>query len=94
MEAIKELYKDRLAPVRIFKDSILVTCSSPLAMFLKERSDFLQECGDKGGIYLIQYKHDPLVYYTVRTNKFQYRFKSHIKDKLTDKFHMFAKLDG
>ena len=92
-EAIKNLYKDRVAPVKAFNNNlILAICSNFLD--LKERSLFLQSWGNKGGIYLIQYKHDPLVYYIGRTNKFQQRFKTHINHKLTDKFHLFARLVG
>lgn len=55
---------------------------------------FLKEWGDKGGIYLIQYKFDPNVYYIGRTNKFSVRLKSHIKHSLSNRFHVFAKLVG
>lgn len=51
---------------------------------------FLKEWGDKGGIYLIQYKFDPNVYYIGRTNKISVRLKSHIKHSLSNRFHVFA----
>lgn len=92
-DAIKELYKDRVAPVKVFdKNNILDTCFNFLNF--KERTLFLQKWGDKGGIYLIQFKFDPNVYYIGRTNKFNVRLKSHIKHNLSDRFHVFAKLVG
>ena len=60
----------------------------------KERLDFLKEWGDKGGIYVFQYKHDPLVFYIGRTVKFSNRLRSHIKHRRTDKFHVFANVVG
>lgn len=90
--AIKELLKDRIAPVKIFSDKLLAFCSNILD--LNERSNFLKEWGDKGGVYIIQYKYDPLVYYIGITTKFSNRFRSHIKQKKTDKFHVFAEMVG
>lgn len=90
--AIKGLHKDRLAPVKVFSDNILVSCSNILD--IKKRLDFFKEIGDKGGIYIIQYKYDPFVYYIGRTTKFSNRFRSHIKHKRTDKFHLFANMVG
>ena len=91
-EIVKELYKDRLAPVKPFYEKVLATFSNILDN--KERLDFLREWGDKGGIYFIQYKHDPLVYYIGRTVKFSNRLRSHIKHRKTDKFHVFANVVG
>lgn len=90
--AIKELFKDRIAPVKVFSDKILAFCSNILD--LNERSKFIAEWGDKGGVYIIQYKHDPLVYYIGRTSKFSNRFRAHIKQKGKDKFHVFADMVG
>jgi group I intron endonuclease len=90
--AIKGLYKDRLAPVKVFSDKILFSCSNILD--IKERSDFFKEIDNKGGIYIIQYKHDSLVYYIGRTIMFSNRLRSHIKHKKTDKFHVFANMVG
>ena len=92
VKAIRELFKDRLAPVKVFSDKILATCSNILD--IKQRLDFINDWGDKGGIYIVQYKHDPLVYYIGRTKKFSNRFRSHIKHRRTDKFHLFADMVG
>jgi len=92
LEAIKELYRDRVAPVKIFDNDLIATCSNFLD--LKERSLFLQDLEDKGGIYLIQYKYDLNIYYIGRTKKYSNRFRSHIKHKLTDRFHVFANIVG
>jgi len=91
-EAIKELYRDRVALVKVFDKILLATCSDILN--LKERSLFFQVLGDTGGIYLIQYKYDLNIYYIGRTIKFENRFRSHIKHKLTDRFHLFATIVG
>lgn len=91
-DAINELYKDRLAPVKIFNEKLLATCFNFLD--IEQRSIFLESWGDEGGIYIIQYKHDPLVYYIGRTNNFLRRLKSHIHHKNTDKFHVFANMVG
>ena len=92
VKAIRELFKDRLAPVKVFSDKLLASCSNILD--IKERLAFLNDWGDMGGIYIIQYKHDSLVYYIGRTNKFSNRFRSHIKHRRTDKFHLFADMVG
>lgn len=88
----KELYKDRVAPVKPFTDKVLVSCSNILDLAL--RAKFLKELEGKGGIYIFQYKYDPLVYYIGRTSLFSYRFKSHIKHKTNDKFHVFGNMVG
>nr|YP_009704216.1 GIY endonuclease [Ceratocystis fimbriata]YP_009710368.1 GIY endonuclease [Ceratocystis albifundus]QEN73779.1 GIY endonuclease [Ceratocystis fimbriata]QFX74870.1 GIY endonuclease [Ceratocystis albifundus] len=88
----KDLYKDRLAPVKPFSDELLTTCSNILD--LNERAEFFKDLKGKGGIYIFQYKFDPLVYYIGRTTSFSYRLKYHINHKLTDKFHVFGNLVG
>ena len=56
LHGIKELYKDREAPVKPFDQSlILATCSDCLDK--DKRSEFFR--GTKGCIYLIHYKYDP-----------------------------------
>nr|UEX92772.1 GIY endonuclease [Ophiocordyceps lanpingensis] len=93
---IKELYKDRLAPVKPFTDKIILSVSNILN--LAQRAEFFNQASlknkGKGGIYLIQYKYEPLVYYIGRTNNFERRLKSHLNRKLSDKFHVFANIVG
>lgn len=93
-EHLKELYRDRIAPVKAFnKDLILATCFD--IRNLKERSLFFLTAEEiKGGIYLIQYRHDPLVYYIGITNNFRSRLAAHLKLKANNKFHLFVKLVG
>lgn len=88
---IKELYKDRLAPVKPFNDKTILSVSNILD--LAPRAEFFNQLKKKVGIYLIQYQNDPLVYYIGRTNHFEYRFKTHLKRKLS-KFHVFANIVG
>lgn len=93
LEAIKELHRDRVAPIKAFDKKLMVTCSD--IMDLEKRILFFQELGDTGGIYLIQYKYDLNIYYIGRTIKFKNRFRSHIKQhKSTDRFHLFATIVG
>lgn len=96
-DIIKELYKNRVAPVKAFSEKVLISCLNILD--LEKRTEFFDSLKelpnyDKGGIYLLQYKHDPFVYYIGRTSSFSVRFKSHIKHKTSDKFHVFANLVG
>jgi hypothetical protein len=89
---IKDLFKDRIAPVIPF-DSNLILASFNLSE-IKERPEFLKEFGSKGGIYLIEYKYNPLVYYIGRTTLFKRRINNHIKAETTSKFHAFLNLIG
>ena len=89
---VKDLFKDRIAPVIPF-DSNLILASFNLSD-IKERSGFLKEWGSKGGIYLIEYKYNPLVYYIGRTTLFKRRINNHIKAETTSKFHAFLNLIG
>ena len=58
------------------------------------RAKFLKKWGTKAGIYLIEYKHYPNVYYIGRTNLFKKRFFEHWKAESTSKFHLFIRLIG
>ena len=81
---IKELYKDRKAPVVPFnRNLILATCSHCLDE--KKRSEFLKQWGSKGCIYILEYKHNPLIYYIRRTTLFKRRFNNLIKAKSVSK---------
>jgi len=90
--AIDTLYKDRVAPTKIFDSNILYTCDNYLD--LKEKKKFLDKLENLGGIYLIQYKYDSLIYYIGRSNKFKLKFKSHIIRSYKDKFHIFGNVVG
>lgn len=90
---IKDLYKDRIAPVIPF-DTDLTLDSCDNFSDVKERTGFLKKWGSKGGIYLIQYKHNPLIYYIGRTTLFKRRFNNHIQADSNSKFHLFFKLVG
>jgi hypothetical protein len=90
---IKELYKDRKAPVIPFnRESILATCENILDK--KIRSEFLNKWGSKSCIYYIEYKHDPLIYYIGRTTLFKRRLNNHLKADAGNKFHLFLNLVG
>ena len=90
---IKELYKDRKAPVIPFnRESILASCYNCLDK--NTRSEFLKEWGSKSCIYIIEYKYDPLIYYIGRTTLFKRRFNSHLKADSSNKLHTFLSLIG
>ena len=88
----KDLFKNRIAPVVSF-DSNLIFLSCNLSDD-KERSELLKEWGSKGGIYIIEYIHNPLIYYIGRTTLFKRRINNHIKAETHSKFHAFLKLVG
>lgn len=89
---IKDLFKDRAAPVIPFDSNlILATCNLG---DMEERSGFLKEWGSKGGIYIIEYKHNPLIYYIGRTTLIKRRMNNHIKAESNSKFHVFLNLIG
>jgi hypothetical protein len=48
------------------KNLILASCLDLTNKILKDK--FLDEWGTKAGIYLIEYKHDPRIFYIGRTN--------------------------
>ena len=90
---INELYKDRAAPVISFnREYILATCTN--FDDKKTRGAFLKEWGSKSGIYLIEYKYDPFIYYIGRTTLFKRRFNNHIKAESGSKLHIFLNLIG
>jgi len=89
---IKELYRDRNAPVKAFNDLVLDTCYDFLDK--EKRIEFLKKWGSKSGIYIIQYKHDPLIYYIGRTTLFKRRLYNHYSGEARSKFHVFLNLVG
>ena len=90
---IKDLYRDRVAPIIPFDTNLILdTCND--FSDLKERSEFLKKWGSKGGLYLIEYKHNPLIYYIGRTTLFKRRFNNHLSAQTSSKFHIFFNLVG
>lgn len=96
-EYIQNLFKDRIAPVIPFDRSLIkgsclnYTDKVSKAKFLK---------GSKVGIYLIEYKHYPNIYYIgpwpgkARTNQIKKRLYEHSKAESNSKFHLFLRLTG
>lgn len=83
----KDLFKNRIAPVVSF-DSNLIFLSCNLSDD-KERSELLKEWGSKGGIYIIEYIHNPLIYYIGITTLFKRRINNYIKAETHSEFHAF-----
>ena len=92
-EYIKDLFKDRIAPVIPFDRNLIKgSCLNYTDKILKAK--FLKEWGSKVGIYLIEYKYNPNIYYIGRTNLFKKRLFEHSKAESTSKFHLFMRLIG
>lgn len=89
---IKELYKDRIASVKPFDGKSIATCTDFLDKGL--RSQFLKEWGSKSGIYLIEYKYDPSIYYIGRSSLLKNRLYDHFRANSINKFHLFLRLVG
>lgn len=89
---INDLTKDRLAPIIPFETD------QSFASFNfsneEEKSKFLKEWGSKGGIYIVQYIHNPCIYYIGRTTLFKRRINNHLKAETNSKFHVFLNLVG
>jgi len=86
---IKDLYKDRYANVKPFEDKVIATCED-----INNRSEFIKKGGSVSCIYLIEYKHNPLLYYIGRTNLFKRRIYNHLQANSNNKFHLFILLIG
>lgn len=92
-EYIKDLFKDRIAPVIPFDRNLIKgSCLNYTDKILKAK--FLKEWGSKVGIYLIEYKYYPNIYYIGRTNLFKKRLFEHSKAESSSKFHLFMRLIG
>ena len=66
-EYIQDLFKDRIAPVIPFNRNLIKgSCLNYTDRISKAK--FLKEWGSKVGIYLIEYKYYPNIYYIGRTN--------------------------
>jgi len=91
-KAINGLYRDRISPVLLFIDSVVATC--PKILNPNERRAFFKTWGKLGGIYLVQYKHDPRIFYIGRTIGFATRLRAHLRSTDKDKFHLFGRLVG
>lgn len=89
---ISILFKNRLAPIKLFDSSIIDICTNLISS--EDKKLFFNKFKDKGGIYLIKYIDDESIYYIGRAIKFKKRLDSHLKTKATDKFHLFANLVG
>ena len=92
-EYIQDLFKDRIAPVIPFdRDLIRGSCLNYTDKISKAK--FLKEWGFKAGIYLIEYKYYPDIYYIGRTNLFKKRIFEHSRAESPSKFHLFVRLIG
>lgn len=91
-DVINALYKNRIAPIRLFDSEVVETCYD--LTFTEQRLLFFNKFKNKGGIYLIQYKEDKSIYYIGRTINFNSKIAIHFQTKVRDKFHLFANLVG
>lgn len=82
-------------PLKEFTDKKIITCMDISDKF--KRLAFLKEIGNQSGIYIIQYKKNPLIYYIGQSGKLKYRLVSHQRpsfSSLKDKLHVLANLVG
>ena len=92
-EYIQDLFKDRIAPVIPFNRNLIKgSCLNYTDRISKAK--FLKEWGSKVGIYLIEYKYYPNIYYIGRTNLLKKRLFEHSKAESNSKFHLFIRLIG
>jgi hypothetical protein len=92
-EFIQYLFKDRIAPVIPF-DRNLIKGSCLNYADEAYKAKFLKEWGSEVGIYLIEYKYYPNIYYIGRTNQIKKRLYEHSKAESNSKFHLFLRLTG
>lgn len=89
----EDLFKDRIAPVIPFDRKLIIgSCLNYTDKISKAK--FHKEWGSKAGIYLIEYKYYPNIYYVGRTNLFKKIFFEHFKAESLSKFHLFIRLIG
>jgi len=89
---LRELYRNRIAPIIEFSDPVLFTCTDLLNSFLVNA--FFKPLKGKGGIYIFRYKKDHNIFYIGRAKDFYKRFKDHVNSELKDRFHKFANSTG
>ena len=85
---LRELYRNRIAPVMEFADNVLFTCTDLLNSSLV--NSFFKPLKGKGGIYMFRYKKDPNIFYIGRAKDFYKRCKDNVNSELKDRFHKFA----
>lgn len=92
-QCIQDLFKDRIAPVIPFDRNLIKgSCLNYTDKICKAK--FHKKWGSKVGIYLIEYKYYPNIYYIGRTNLFKKRLFEHSKAESNSKFHLFMRLMG
>jgi hypothetical protein len=92
-EYIKNLFKHRVAPVIPF-DRNLIKGSCLNYTDKVSKAKFLKIWGGKVGIYLIEYKYYPDIFYIGRTNQIKKRLYEHSKAESNSKFNLFMRLTG
>lgn len=90
-KAVKELYTNRVAPLTVFNDEVLI---SKNMKSVKINPSVLGKFGKKAGIYLISYIHNPEVFYIGKAQDFIIRVGTHMRSRTRTKFYVFARLVG
>ena len=85
---LRELYRNRIAPVIEFSDHVLFTNHNLLNSSLV--NSFFKPLNGKRGFYMFRYKKDPNIFYIGRAKDFYKRFKDNVNSELKDRFHKFA----
>ena len=89
---LRELYRNRKAPIFEFSDNVLFTFTDLLNS--SRIISFFKPLKGKGGIYMFRYKKDPKIFYIGRARDFYKRFKHHLNSNLKDRFHKFVNSIG
>lgn len=84
---IKDLFKDRIAPIVPFNYNLILDSFN--LSDIKEKSEFLKKWGSEGGIYIIEYILNLSIYYIGKTTLFERRINNHIKAETKSKFQVF-----
>lgn len=99
-KAIETLYRDRKILPTPYNGHVLDFMLASDYFDLLKRRNFLRNWNGKNVIYLIQYKHDPLIYYIGKTSNLALRIKTHltkynkINSNLHTRFQSFISLAG
>lgn len=89
---LRELQRNRIAPVIEFSHHVLFTCTGLLNSSLA--NSFFKPLKGKELFICLDIKKDPNLFYIGRAKDFYKRFKNHVNSELKDRFHKFAKSTG
>jgi GIY-YIG catalytic domain-containing protein/NUMOD1 domain-containing protein len=90
---ISILLKDRIDAITKINPALIIATLGNLSNS-HERNRFFSDLQSNTGIYMIQYKSCPYIYYIGRSTNLKHRLIQHIYADTNDKFHLFASTLG